>query len=283
MLVRSLMLTALALSSVVAAACGVAPVPTRSPGRSPDLTPSISISFPTPSVRPTPTPNPALHVDGMATVAIDGLRQVFDPAHPNRNRRINAQLGTLDAGERVYLVATLVGKNGTAWQVYRETQRPGPLGWVTEANGPNANLAPLQPLCPTNFPLTAQEIQALGRIAVLSCFGQTELTLTGTINCDRPTIEWAVGGAAFLDAQRSCRLDEQVELHGEAITSLLEAPTRVEFLSGRFLVRGHFDDPEAQNCAPVAFGTNSPTGPPEPGTVMACRQMFVVSTATQLD
>lgn len=263
-------------------ACGVAPVPTRSPGVSPGPTASILISVPTPSVRPGPTPDPSLHVDGMATVAV-AVAQVVDPAHPNHNRALNARLGTIDAGERVFLVATLVGKKGTSWQVYRETQRAGPLGWVSEANGGNANLAPLQPLCPTNFPLTAQEIQALGRTAVLPCFGETELTLTGTVNCDRPTIEWAVGGAAFLDANRSCRLDEQVELHGEAITSLLEAPTRVQFMSGRFLVRGHFDDPQAQSCAPVAFGTNSPTGPPEPGTVMVCRQMFVVSSATRLD
>lgn len=284
MMARPAQLVILALLLVVAA-CGVSPVPTPSPSTTITPTPVAPSARPTPTIDPTPTPELTLRVDGMATVAVDGMRQVFDPAHPNQNRRLNAQLGTIDAGERVFLVATLVARKGTYWQVYREAHRTGPLGWVSEAKDANLTLAPFQPACPTNFPLTAEEIQELGRIAVLSCFGQTELMLSGTVNCDRPSIEWAVGGAAFLDANRSCRLDEQIELHGEGITSLLDLPTRVSSLSGRFLVRGHFDDPEAQNCGSIPFETfpNPANQPPEPATIMACRQMFVVSNATQLD
>ena len=52
-------------------------------------------------------------------------------------------------------------------------------------------------------------------------------------------------------------------------------------ITGRYLVRGHFDDAEAQGCRVIPFGTDpvfvsADVG--DPGSIMGCRQMFVVST-----
>jgi hypothetical protein len=164
----------------------------------------------------------------------------------------------------------------------------GQLGWIPERDGEVATIEPIQPVCPAEFPLTSSSLSGLGQFEALTCFADNELTLIGTISCTRPAIEYAVSGASFIDGGRACDLDQvgEVHLYGEAVTSLLETPTRVDSFTARVLVRGHFDDPEAQSCYWIPFGTppsGTPTEPPDPGAVIGCRQMFVVSTVTRVD
>ena len=120
----------------------------------------------------------------------------------------------------------------------------------------------------------------------ISCFGNAELTVIGNVFCGRGSADFIVDGASFIDGSRICMLDGEFSLHGRALTSLLEVPDPVETFTGRMLVRGHFDDPGAQQCFAIPFGmtaTGQPQSPPEPAAVQSCRQMFVVSTVTELD
>lgn len=269
------------LAAMVLLACG-GPAPTRTPPTAePEQTATPRPVEATPSPVPTVFVDPNLHVNGMATALVDGLKQVVDPAHPNHNRRQNEQLGELSAGENVFLVDQARVHGDSYWQVARsEAGVSGVLGWIPQLKQGELTIDPYLPNCPTAFPLTSADLAALALFEGLSCFDDTELTLTGTVTCDRPTIDHLVGGATFLDGQRSCDLDDQFELLGDAVTSLLETPEAVETITGRYLVRGHFDDPEAHNCTFIPLGTSPepPVGPPEPGAVAWCRQMFVVST-----
>jgi hypothetical protein len=218
----------------------------------------------------------------MATVVRD-VDQIADPEHPN-HAKDNRKFSPIAAGTHVYLVDMLPRRKMNYWQVYDESRQNGLVGWIPQLSGEELNIEPYQPDCPDEFPLTADSFADLGGGdgSLVACFGETELTLAGDVSCDRSIAEYAVSGVSFLDADRSCYLGTNaLHLYGNEIFELLEAPP-VDSISGRYLVRGHFDDPEAQNCYSIEFGTplsNSPGEPPEPGAVMACRQMFVVSNA----
>jgi hypothetical protein len=264
------------------------PTPTRPPPtRTPDETATPQPIQASPSPSPTPAVEASLHVDGMATVHLDDIPQVVDPAHPNHDRDLNEQLGTLTTGEQVFLVNQGRVKRDSYWQVARDSSRiGGPLGWIPQLIDGELTLDPIRPECPTAFPLSAADLAALGTLAALSCFGNSELTLSGTVSCQLEAVgEFAVGGASYLDPIRSCDLDGELGLHGNEVTDLLDAPDVVDSAMGRYLVRGHFDDAQAQNCTSIPIGTDpsSAAGPPEPGPVTSCRQLFVVSTLTPLD
>jgi hypothetical protein len=278
-----------ALAAFLVLAC-TGPSPTRVPPPIPTPeetdTPRPIFSA-TPSVSPTQAASPSLHVGGLATVLFDGISQVVDPAHPNHDRDLNSQLGILGAGEQLYLVDQVRQRRETYWQVARlpDTLGQSLIGWIPEVDGARSNIEPFQPTCPTTFPLSAADLTSNGALTALSCFGQTELTLSGTVTCERGTADGVIGGAGFLDSNRFCALDDQLGLLGGSVTSLLDTHTTPDSVMGRFLVRGHLDDPQAQNCTTIPFGTslNTAAGPPEPGPVLSCRQMFVVSTVTPLD
>lgn len=221
---RSAWLAAIAAISVLACA---APPPTRTPPqRTAEATPTNSpatVSSPSPALTLVVDPN--LHVDGIATVLVDGLTQVVDPAHSNHDRNLNERLGKLSSGEKVYLVGTTRYHGDTFWKVARSAGgSAGPLGWISDQNRSEGNLEPFQPACPSSFPLTAADLVALGSLQALSCLRATELTLTGMVHCDRPIVDFFVGGASFLDAHRSCDLDDQFGLAGNAVTSLPRDP-----------------------------------------------------------
>ena len=268
---RSAWLAALAAISVLAC---TSPSPTRPP--------------PTPTPEETDTPRPVVATTPSAAptggesvtsrrwpgiVLIDGIPQVVDPAHPNHDRDLNAQLGVLAAGEQLFLVNQATQRRDTYWEVARLPDSLGQslIGWIPEMDGTQANLEPYHPTCPTSFPLSASDVAAVGALTALSCFGQTELTLSGTVSCERGTADGVIGGAAFLDSNRFCRLDDELSLLGSTVTSLLETQTTADQVMGRFLVRGHFDDAQAQNCTTIPFGAGPPNaapGPPEPGPVL---------------
>jgi len=265
-------------------ACG-APAQTPQPTfpQGPEETP---IQTPEPADSPTPEPRPTadafLHVDGMATITRD-MDQIADPQHPNHTKE-NRKLGPLEAGTPVYLTDMTRVKKTNWWQVYDGSRQDGLLGWIPQLTNEELNLEAYQPECPTEFPLTEESFAGLRMNgSMLTCFGETELTLTGTVTCTRPAVDYTISGASFIDARRICVLgpEDGLRLYGNEITELLESPPLDE-VTGRYLVRGHFDDAEAQNCEAIPFGTPPspvPIGPPDPGAVMACRQMFVVSNA----
>jgi hypothetical protein len=265
---------------VAVAACASIPGPTQTFPPIPNDTPTFAAEPQvSPTAKPRPSINPGLHVDGMATVVRD-VDQIADPEHPN-HAKDNRKFEPLQAGTHVYLVNMLPRRKMNYWQVYDGSRQDGLVGWIPQPSRGDLNIEPYQPECPDEFPLTADSFADFGSGdgSLIACFGETELTLVGEVACDRSIAEYAVSGVSFLDADRSCYLGQRaLHLYGNEIFELLEAPP-VDSITGRYLVRGHFDDPEAQNCYSIEFGTplsNSPGEPPEPGAVMACRQMFVV-------
>jgi hypothetical protein len=221
----------------------------------------------------------------MATV-VRTVDQIADPEHPNHTKE-NRAFQPIETGTRVFLTAQTTRRSTIYWQVSGDFSPDGGLGWIPELDGDRPTLEPYAPVCPSEFPLTPASLAALGPFEALTCFRNAELTLIGTVLCTRPAIEYVVSGVSFIDPQRACDMGDlgDVHLHGEPVTSLLETPP-VESFTGRVLIRGHFDDPEAQFCYSIPFGTppsTTPTEPPDPGAVIGCRQMFVVSNVTQLD
>jgi hypothetical protein len=221
-----------------------------------------------------------LHIDGMATVVND-VQPVADPANPNR-RRANRAFAQIDAGTNVYLVDKFERRNVDYWQVYLGGDAPQ-LAWVPQPVDGEPNLEEFHPQCPTDFPLTAELLARMSGSEALTCFGNSELTLSGALHCDRAIADGLVGGP-ILESNRSCTLDDHYRILGEAVTSLLEDPP-VESIDGQYLIRGHFDDPGAQHCGPVSFGSplGQAGGPPAPGTIMFCRILFVASNAIARD
>lgn len=126
----------------------------------------------------------------------------------------------------------------------------------------------------------------MGGLAALGCFGDATLTLEGTVRCTPLVRDGGPGGPSWLDPYSGCALDEALALYGRPVTALLEAggPPPPDPVSGRYLVRGHFDDPEARTCSmlPIGVSVTSPIGPPDPEAVLACRQMFVVTDVQPL-
>jgi hypothetical protein len=274
----------LCLALFVVAACASIPAPSQTfppiPDESPTVVPAPEES---PTGAPIPSSNPGLHVDGMATV-VKKVDQIADPNHPN-HQKDNRKFQPIEAGTRVYLVDKMTRKKMNYWQVYDGPRQDGLIGWIPQLSKEDANLEPYQPNCPTEFPLTDESFAGLGADdgSVLVCFGDTELTLSGEVTCRRDAPgDFVIGGASFFDVERLCYFGQQskVGLYGNEVFELLEAP-RSDLIAGRYLVRGHFDDAEAQGCRVIPFGTDpvfTPSDEGDPGSILNCRQMFVVST-----
>lgn len=220
----------------------------------------------------------------MATVMRTGLKQVADPAVPAAHNHLNSLFAPLVAGDRIFLFDGPRDENGVPyWQVMKGTF-PGsnmPLGWVPALDGDVPTLLPYQPPCPSVDGLTAKSLNDVGGLAALICFGNHELTLTGNLKCEHGVIDGIIGGAPCMDSYRWCSLDLQLSVLGESATSVLDGQSLAE-VSGSYQITGHFDDPGAQRCTWISFGSslNGPGGPPEPGPVTACRTMFVATGRT---
>ena len=272
---------------LVAVACGAAsPTPRPTFPQGPEETPTTQPEpDSSPTQEPLPTAKSGLQLDGMATVVRD-VDQIADPEHPNHQKE-NRKFQSLEAGTRVYLVNKMTRKKMNWWQVYDGNGPEGLIGWIPQLSKEELNLQPYQPNCPTEFPLTPESFADLGMGEALTCFGNTELTLNGEVTCIRDAPgDFVVGGASFFDVEKRCSLgDGALGLFGRVAWDLLESPP-ADSVTGNYLVRGHFDDAEAQGCHV------QPLGPPDgfdpavagdPGSIMDCRQLFVVSTVIRQD
>lgn len=284
-----------ALIALLLVACGSSPIPTESAFVAPLVTPSTVVSptptrTPAPRVSPTlpttPTPRPTLRVDGMAQVAINHLGQVVAPEISDPRDQIRLAIGALDIGETVFLVDMREFGGQAHWELGRASWRPNlPLGWVPELDDNGLpTLFPYEPDCPDEEDLTAQAIIDVGAPVALACFGDRELTLVGDVDCYHVIADAIVAGAGWLSEDRSCTIDDKYGLHGPAVTMLLDGTADANHVAGRYLVRGHFDDPGSAGCGWIPFGTSGlqPQHPGESGPVLICRQLFVVTSVERI-
>lgn len=251
--------------------------------------PTPTASRPSASVVPVPTTfaPPSLRADGLATVEpAGGLRVWRSP----RLKESEALTPTLPSGAVVFLAGGPRRVDGSEWWEVQPDHVPRtslPFGWVQATdNLGHPTLAPFVARCPaTDQPVDPGVIKALGTLQALSCFGGAEITLQGQVTCWVVIADFAVAGPSWLDSYSSCTLDDALALDGPKVTALLDLQTPRRTITGRYEVRGHFDDPEARTCSWIPFGTTvtSPVGPPDPGAVVVCRQAFVVTEVTTLD
>jgi hypothetical protein len=260
-------------------------------------------SAPTPTTTPTTSPSdgsvaspstsPArLAVDGLARVdAPGGVRLWADPRARKRDRLDSVA----PRGAVVYLADGPRVVGGKTWWAIGSDAGLGGYGWAeADATGlPARTGLPAFPAlvayvaeCPSiTHPLDAPALRMLGTVRALACFGGREITLHGDVTCVSAVIDYAVGGAGWLDAYAACMLDDVLALSGPAATSLLAGQVPpANPVHGRFEVRGHFDDPQARACFRIGLGAfvTTPIASPEPEAVMACRLMFVATSVVPL-
>jgi len=115
-----------------------------------------------------------------------------------------------------------------------------------------------------------------------ACFGSREIVLTGHVRCYEGHGD-GVLGAPFFDGRRACELDG-VHITGQPIFDLLpDVDGGRSEIEGTYQVHGQFDHPESRRCTWIPFGTSfGPSGPPDPGAVTSCRQIFVVTAVVEL-
>lgn len=264
------------LALAVLVGCATRPPPAPSASSS-----AKSTAIPTPStVGP-----PSLRRDGLAEVVpSEGLVVWREPSANGADRLEDP----LRAGAIVYLTRGPQTLKGTAWWEVQSDYVPGretTFGWVPGSDAAGAaTIAPVAAACPgAEGPIDTAAIKALGTLVSLACFGNRELEMRGLVRCSAASIDSMVGGPSWLGAYWVCDIDSVVGLHGASVGALLEGspPNPV---TGRYAVRGHFDDSEARTCSWIPFGVtvSSPIGPPDPGAVIVCRQLFVVTSVTKI-
>lgn len=160
-----------------------------SPSPTIDVDSSVEPSS-SPQVAATPTETAssgsALDNRAVAEVAVAGLNLRREPGGGAEVR------GTLDEGARVFVIGDPQVVDDMAW--YRvaviagpysdcvETYCPSHVGWVAEG-GTEADpwLRPVVLDCPSS-PMTAEQLATLAPLERLSCFGEDDIVVTGTLD-----------------------------------------------------------------------------------------------------
>lgn len=262
---------------------GTAPSPSPSPAVSgaPPASPSAAPQA-TPS--PWPTPAPSLRVGGLAAVEADaGVRLRASPGGP----WLRGPAGAVVVGfaRPVFLDAHRVDGEGGDWWAVAPVGDVSAYGWAAGQDGSGrATLAPMAPSCPDPDRLTAATLRGLSGAAALACFGGRELSVLGSLTCGRSIVDFAVGGASWLDPNHVCTLDGGFSISGPGLAAVLALGSAVLPSEVPVRVRGHYDDPEARQCFRTEIGVfaDRPVAPPEPPAVMLCRQILVVDLVTPL-
>lgn len=239
---------------------------------------------PVPSPTPTPSGPPTIRVDGIARILTTGGLQVWRVPSAAKAGQLQ---GWLRAGGLVYVTGgpRVVG-GATWWQVQPDDQAaPGsPFGWVLERDQAGvANLVAVDVPCPGSAgPVDAAVIQKLAMLSTLWCFGNRPIELRGLVHCSSGSVDAAVTGPSWFGTPVFCDLDDMLNLYGLPLNALVQTSNPS---TDRYIVRGHFDDPEARSCIWVRFGPliNGPITLDDAAAVIGCREQFVVTSVTKLD
>jgi hypothetical protein len=273
-------------------AIGVAAILSQSSRPSTVVAPTSSIprstrtpiaDVPTPTPLPAPTPEPVLRPDGMAMVAAPGGLVVWSAPGTKKARALTP---ALPAGTRLFLTRGPRHAHGFDWWEVQVEYKPGlsPLfGWIHATSTENQpTLVPVALDCPSSdAPIDQARLVAIGNLQSLACFGGRDITVRGDLACYDAAVDRIVGGASWLGANYSCSMNSAFYLEGPVVARLNGGRRPV---TGWYEVRGHFDDPESMACSWIEFGTSltTPSGHPDPGAIISCRQMFVVTAVTKL-
>jgi hypothetical protein len=109
------------------------------------------------------------------------------------------------------------------------------------------------------------------------------LALAGSVTCNHGIADGILGGP-MLNSNDWCLIDNALGLYGPVITAVPPVDPSQPTFTGHFMITGHFDDPGAQGCVQITFGTslNQSGFPGDPGAIQECRGFFVVTSAKEL-
>lgn len=222
----------------------------------------------------------ALHVDGRAKVTEGGVVVRANPAADAPRLQPRLPIDTL-----VYVIAGPVRIDGLDWWQVLPREFEGeewPLGWVpTARQDESATLEPARPDClPLGVPQSAHILSAyFDPLDNLACFGGQELAFEAVVDCTAAQADPAVGGADWIGLDCHADGEASVAVSWSTAQSAFGSALGHQLVSGLFQVRGHFHDPQADNCFSVPFGTviATPNQPREIGAVLSCRQQFVLT------
>jgi hypothetical protein len=196
----------------------------------------------------------------------------------------NAGSETLNSGAIVFIIGGPRDAGGTrTWLMTTEAARAP--GWfpAQDANG-DSTITALSPNCPdTTQTLTLDDLRPLGRIGSLACFGSTDIQLTGHVECLSGTEDGGLGGTSWQFDGVHCYMGGDYTIYGKAMTRELDQAGDAYPLAGTYLVRGHFDDPESNNCGFYQFATSILEHVGDAAPVMECRKQFVATSVTKID
>lgn len=254
--------------------------PSGAASGSPALSSSAS---PTTERSPTPVAMPVHRNLAIVEVTVDTLL-----LRPTTNEAAEPA-GALGAGARLFIIGAPEEDGDLRW--YRVAVSAGPytsdgcpdpstcmaIGWVGgPATGEEMWLSEVTVDCPAS-PTTVEELGALAPLERLNCYGNGEITATGTIDHPpssdagpiRYTPEWLADPATpaiFTTGGMLYRTSPEAEL---------EVPERGAVI--RFT--GHFEDPAATDCrASVDPDATEPVElPSQAQVVLRCRTELVIT------
>lgn len=245
---------------------------------------SDSPSLPaTPTPVPTPSPNAELANATIADVTVDVLN-----LRSTGNESADL-LGELSAGARVFTIGAPETVGDMQW--YRVAVAAGPysggdgcpdpaafyntdIGWIASPLTGDPWLDAVDLGCPAS-PMTADELESLEPLERLHCFGNGNITVTGTINTP------CCGGATpFVYEPNWLASPFTAEYFNESIIPFrfdpdtdLEAPERGAVITAT----AHHDDPASVSCRQSVDPEVDVPVPSTAWVVLDCRTHLVVT------
>jgi hypothetical protein len=212
-----------------------------------------------------------LHVNGRAKVTGGPVTLRAEPKPDSK-----ALKPRLPKDRVVYVIDGPTTVDGVDWwQVlpladYNEDLR---LGWLPALRiDLSPTLTPAQPLCPSlGNQLTPRTLTVIGPLDALACFGGSDIAFEAVVDCSAAIVDSSVGGADWIASDCHADHDLPVAISASLAKAMFGDRFIHEFVSGVFQVRAHFHDPQADNCF------YDPVNAPEIPSVVACRQLFVLT------
>ncbi|HSL34509.1 MAG TPA: hypothetical protein VK871_12715 [Candidatus Limnocylindrales bacterium] len=216
-----------------------------------------------------------LAIDSFATAAVDivpasavpgGPPWRFDTGDPDPSTHPEIGFGK---GLPLVVLYGPVVVDGVEWYLLTSATLAidVPVGWSPIASPDGADwIAPAAVACPPS-PIPAETLAPLSLTDGLpACYGDAEITIEGNLVCSAEPDRWATGPSWM--AGGVCHFDG-VDGPTPAVYGIA-----ADLATGRYEVRGRFDDPQARGCHEPGDDTDAS----RLGAVLHCRRGFVATS-----
>lgn len=208
-------------------------------------------------------------LDTVVRTVVDTLRVRSAPGLGTTSAKLES---LLTKGTKLFVVAGPITRDDYDWYQVMPFDAMAASGWVAWADHDGTPwLKSDDQVCPS-VPLDATELLSLAPYGGLACYHGDEIQLLGDIHCALADVDRVYSGPDWLRHDRYCT----IALGGGQTMEFLDGGIQGLGLptTGRALVTGHFDDPQATSCV---YGLQEPPFPDPATVVVNCRSMFVAS------